>query len=277
MVKLVTKIYNRLVSSTGRYSYGVANATSQRTFCLQTKSKSCSKQIYDDIVFDYAATKSNPFKAKHEEGAFWKVIGDVADKEVLDLGCGSGYYTRKFREKGAAIAEGVDISENMIIEARDIEIANRQGVTYFVGDASTFLSNRKFDLVTSQYLLNYAESRAELQKMCETIYKNLKKGGRAVTMTTALDSSYNYENEDMGFSFVCYADNQVVKAEYWEDGVEVKTTLYSSDRQSKCSFPNFMWCPSTICGLMSSCGFHAVEYSDIVPGCPIVIITAIKY
>ena len=59
-----------------------------------------NKEIYDDIVLDYAAAKTNVFKVKHEETKFWKEIGDVKDQTILDLACGSGYFTRQMKEKG---------------------------------------------------------------------------------------------------------------------------------------------------------------------------------
>ena len=77
-----------------------------------------TKELYDDIVFDYSATKSNVFKVQYEEPLFFKGVGNIEGQTILDLACGSGYYTRKLKEMGAGKTIGVDISEEMIKEAK---------------------------------------------------------------------------------------------------------------------------------------------------------------
>ena len=59
-------------------------------------------EIYDQIVDQYSEAKSNLYKKHVEEPTFWKCAGeDFTGKAVLDLACGSGYYSRQFRSKGA--------------------------------------------------------------------------------------------------------------------------------------------------------------------------------
>ena len=66
-------------------------------------------EIYDPIAVDYAAIKTNPFKRHIEEGSFMSAVGDVDGKGVLDLACGSGYYSRMFKARGAEHVHGVDV------------------------------------------------------------------------------------------------------------------------------------------------------------------------
>ena len=42
-----------------------------------------------------------------------RLVGDVTGKELLDAGCGEGYLSRRYAEKGA-IVTGVDISSRLI-------------------------------------------------------------------------------------------------------------------------------------------------------------------
>ncbi len=49
-----------------------------------------------------------------EQDAMLSLLPDVRGKRVLDLGCGSGRYTRVLRESGAAFAFGVDLSHAML-------------------------------------------------------------------------------------------------------------------------------------------------------------------
>ena len=50
-----------------------------------------------------------------EQDALLSLLPDVCGKQVLDLGCGSGRYTRVLRESGAAFAFGVDLSHAMLL------------------------------------------------------------------------------------------------------------------------------------------------------------------
>lgn len=104
-----------------------------------SETKSC--QIYDDIVSDYSAIKTNPFKTNYEKPAFWKALGDVKDKNVLDLACGSGYYTSSLKQIGANKVVGVDISKGMVEDARQQQ--KGAGVQYEVGDAANYMYNMK--------------------------------------------------------------------------------------------------------------------------------------
>ena len=86
-----------------------------------------AKELYDDIVFDYLAIKTNKFKVQYEEPLFLKSIGNIEKCTILDLACGSGYYTRKLKEMGAGKTIGVDISEEMIKEAKRLELEKSLG------------------------------------------------------------------------------------------------------------------------------------------------------
>lgn len=90
-------------------------------------------------------------------------VGDLAGRTVLDVGCGTGYYCRLFAASGARRVLGVDLSEAMITYARSVPIDGV--VEYRVGDALAELYSERFDLVTALWLVNHAESPAQLSAM----------------------------------------------------------------------------------------------------------------
>jgi ubiquinone/menaquinone biosynthesis C-methylase UbiE len=45
-------------------------------------------------------------------------LGDISGKDVLDLACGEGFFTRLIKQKTTGKVYGVDISENMISLAK---------------------------------------------------------------------------------------------------------------------------------------------------------------
>ena len=64
------------------------------------------------------------------------VLGSVRGKRVLDVACGNGYLTRRFRRQGAARAVGVDASISSIRLARRREAARPSGAEFLLGDAA---------------------------------------------------------------------------------------------------------------------------------------------
>nr|VFJ46785.1 MAG: Methyltransferase domain-containing protein [Candidatus Kentron sp. FM]VFJ47769.1 MAG: Methyltransferase domain-containing protein [Candidatus Kentron sp. FM]VFK07952.1 MAG: Methyltransferase domain-containing protein [Candidatus Kentron sp. FM] len=137
---------------------------------------------YNSIAQQYKSTLELPFRQYAEEYTYFDVLGDLSGKSILDLACGEGHYTRKFKHKGAAHVVGVDISEKMIELARQEEKRKPLGIEYIVCDARELGEIDKFDMVVAAYLINYAQTREQLIEMCRIIYTNLKPGGRFVTI-----------------------------------------------------------------------------------------------
>ena len=60
----------------------------------------------------------------------------VAGLDVLDLGCGEGYFARNLKIRGAGNIEGVDLSPEMIQRAVAEESREELGIQYRTGDAT---------------------------------------------------------------------------------------------------------------------------------------------
>jgi len=142
---------------------------------------------YNQIADLYVAIKTHPWRRLVEEYSFHKLIGDVSGQRVIDLACGQGFHTRKFRQGGAADVLGVDKSEAMIELARIKEAAAPLGVRYEVEDVCTIGPAEQFDLAASAWLLVYARNLAELDKFCAGVARRVAPGGRFVTFTTNVD------------------------------------------------------------------------------------------
>jgi toxoflavin synthase len=111
------------------------------------------------------------------------MVGGLEGKRVLDVACGFGFYTRLFKQRGAAQVLGVDISPEMTRLAHQQEQAECLGILYQVGDAVTLPRLGPFDLVTAVHLLTYATSKDQLLGMFRSIYANLGAGGRVLAIT----------------------------------------------------------------------------------------------
>jgi ubiquinone/menaquinone biosynthesis C-methylase UbiE len=84
-----------------------------------------------------------------EAAALLALAGDVAGREVLELGCGAGFYTRLLLESGARHIWAVDLSDAMLAQLPTA------GVTPIKADASLADPGRSFDLVVSAGMLEF--------------------------------------------------------------------------------------------------------------------------
>lgn len=88
-------------------------------------------------------------------------VGGLAGRTVLDVGCGTGFYSRLWAAQGADRVVGVDLSEEMIAIAESVP----GEIEYLIGDAVLGAQDGRFDLVTAMWLVNHAETRADLDAM----------------------------------------------------------------------------------------------------------------
>lgn len=137
------------------------------------------KNEYDAAASRYATVDELPIRGYAEVPTFLGVLGDVTGAEVLDLACGAGFLTRIIASRGAERVVGVDASAPMIELARAASVEG-PAIEYHVHDVATMPPLGEFDVVTAEFLLNYASSPAELGLMCERVFAGVRPGGRFV-------------------------------------------------------------------------------------------------
>ncbi|MER6298740.1 class I SAM-dependent methyltransferase [Kitasatospora sp. NPDC001539] len=158
-------------------------------------------QQYDEIGEAFEGFKSLPLIRYGEVPSFLGLVGDVSGKSVLDLACGTGFYSREFMRRGAKEVLGVDISGEMIAVAREFERREPLGARYEVGDVAELAPlDRRFDIALAVQCLNYAQSRAELERMCRNIHRNLVPGGELFVFAQKPDYRFDCASlEKYGF------------------------------------------------------------------------------
>jgi ubiquinone/menaquinone biosynthesis C-methylase UbiE len=111
-------------------------------------------------------------KKQGESGDLWhrslidpvlvKLVGDVSGKDILDLGCGNGYLSRRFAKNGARVS-AVDSSPEMIRRAIAHDPGNTLGISYAVssaGDLTGLFQRERFDIVFANMTLMDFEDAA---------------------------------------------------------------------------------------------------------------------
>lgn len=146
---------------------------------------------YDKIGANYENYKAQAKLPIVEKFTFFKLLGNIQGKNILDLACGSGFYSRLLKEEGAAKVIGIDISEEMVNVACSKENKNPLGNEYQVFDVAKMPHLGSFDLATAIYLLNYAQNKETLLQMLSNIRHNLADKGRFITITANPNFSIN--------------------------------------------------------------------------------------
>lgn len=97
--------------------------------------------------------------------------GITPDMDVLEVGCGTGYYTRELAKTGARI-KAIDISPDLLTVARRDVPAER--VTFCIENAYELsFPDGIFDVVVGSSVLHHLETRKALREL----YRVLKPGG----------------------------------------------------------------------------------------------------
>ena len=110
------------------------------------------KKYFQRKAIDYSQKQSGWFwqvLRRREEKIVMEMLGNVSGIDVLELGCGSGYYAKKLNKLGAKNVVAVDQCREMI---SNIEI---DGITAVVGSAESICLDQRFDLILAVGLLEF--------------------------------------------------------------------------------------------------------------------------
>ena len=137
--------------------------------------KDNTKKLYDKFAKEYHSkrldVKESLWNRFIEIPAMTKLVKPVVkDKNVLDLGCGSGIFTKSIKSWGANV-KGCDISKNLILIAKK----ENPKIPFRVCDAQkTPFKNSEFDVVTSGLMLHYLK---DLKPVFSEVSRITKKDG----------------------------------------------------------------------------------------------------
>jgi 2-polyprenyl-3-methyl-5-hydroxy-6-metoxy-1,4-benzoquinol methylase len=95
---------------------------------------------------------------------------------MLDLGCGSGPFSRFFRHAGVSRVVGVDASASQIDLARQEEAAHPLGIEYHVVPASGAGLFGSFDVVWISWVICMMKEKKEVLGLLQTARANLAPG-----------------------------------------------------------------------------------------------------
>lgn len=139
-----------------------------------------AQNIYDDPKFlagysEFPRSRDG-LEATSEWPALRALLPEIADKRVVDLGCGFGQLSRWLGEQGAQSVLGIDLSEKML--ARAVAETRHPAVSYARGNLDELtLEAESADLIVSSMALHYVE---DFDRIGAMLFAALAPGGQLV-------------------------------------------------------------------------------------------------
>ncbi|WP_416150710.1 class I SAM-dependent methyltransferase [Salipaludibacillus sp. HK11] len=132
------------------------------------------QNIYDNPVFfkGYKSLRDSGITYNDfvEQPAIQLLIEDMDGKFVLELGCGSGAFSKQCAEAGASFVTGADISKKMIAEAKRNN--NDKKIEYkCMPMEDLMLPDDTFDFIISSLAIHYIQDYASLVKKISELLK----------------------------------------------------------------------------------------------------------
>jgi SAM-dependent methyltransferase len=137
--------------------------------------------MYEPFAVHFAEhARDSAYNAHYDRPAVLDLVGDVRGLDVLDAGCGPGYYTEQLVAGGARVT-AFDASPTLVDIARE-RVGDTARVR--VGDLAQpldWIDDASFDVVVLALVLHHLDDRAPALAELRRV---LRRGGRLVVSTT---------------------------------------------------------------------------------------------
>ncbi|MFI6865561.1 class I SAM-dependent methyltransferase [Nocardia sp. NPDC050406] len=108
-----------------------------------------------DFWISIIRDKLDPYQTLLTDPALLNAVGDCTGLDILDAGCGEGYFTRRLVELGAHHVHGVDTCEDFIAAARSHPEHDDESSSFHHADVAALpLPDTSLDLVVANRLPN---------------------------------------------------------------------------------------------------------------------------
>lgn len=136
--------------------------------------KSFGERSYENFARRYATiAETKPHNALYDRPAVLSMLPDVAEKRVLDIGCGPGFYAEKLLERGAQVVS-FDVTPDFVEITRE-RIGDRATVLqHDLRQPLHFAQDGEFDGAIAPLVLDYIE---DWESVFREVRRVLKPGG----------------------------------------------------------------------------------------------------
>jgi SAM-dependent methyltransferase len=139
-----------------------------------------SPSDYDTIAERYAAEIDvRPWNALYERPTTMSLLPDVTGRDVLDAGCGAGWYSEQLAGRGARVI-AIDRSARMVAITKKRLAGRMRVIEADVTDLREVFADMSFDVVLCSLVLHYITDLTAAFSECARV---LRREGRLVFST----------------------------------------------------------------------------------------------
>lgn len=136
--------------------------------------------MYDDFADSFAVhAEHSAYNAHYDRPAVLGLLGDVAGRTVLDVGCGSGLYAAELAERGAEVI-GFDASDRLVEHARRRVGSTADLRVHDVQDPLDWLADETVDRAVMALVLHHLDDPVPALR---ELHRVLRPSGRLVIST----------------------------------------------------------------------------------------------
>ncbi|MCI5119876.1 MAG: class I SAM-dependent methyltransferase [Candidatus Electrothrix sp. AUS4] len=141
------------------------------------KNRVNDKELWDGIAEQYQKTVDNYLLL---EPFIIDICGEVSNLNILEVGCGDGFISRKLSEKNATVT-GIDIAPNMLKYSDQFKDDSLH-LSYKVADATNLheFNDESFELIVSNLVYMIMEGSENVSKSFQEAWRVLKQNGRFI-------------------------------------------------------------------------------------------------
>jgi SAM-dependent methyltransferase len=122
---------------------------------MEVKQSPTSSTDYDTIAERYAAEIDvRPWNALYERPTTMALLPDVAGRDVLDAGCGAGWYSEQLAGRGARVI-AIDRSARMVAITKKRLAGRMRVIEADVTDLREVFADMFFDVILCSLVLHY--------------------------------------------------------------------------------------------------------------------------
>ena len=169
---------------------------------------------FDKLAPDYEKASSKPDKKYSMLPTILALLGLSKDQLVVDVGCGTGFFTIPIAQKVKRVI-GIDTSIEELKAAVPAE-----NIEYRPADMLSF-DYPKCDRISCPFVLNYLQSSADLVQLFTRFANSLKRRGRVVSIVDMPASPIHNSRQ---FGAIKRAQGGILK-----EGAVLDIELYNND------------------------------------------------
>ena len=143
---------------------------------------------------DWYKTARGSYVGENEYSCLSDHIGDTSGKKIIEVGCGTGFFLRKFSVNTEETV-GFDITEGMLEAGKKIAAEKELDIDFIQGDVLDGLpfDDNYFDIVYSNSMLEFFEPGEEVDKVLNEMWRILTPGGKMVIGVLNSKSTWAYK------------------------------------------------------------------------------------